>query len=138
MQECRSFPGTTREEHQEHSALHGIVATFLPPPIARTTVGRRPMAGFRLPGVLPGGGRKPRPAAGRATPGGLRLPRMGVGTWAWGNQLVRPRLGARLGDAPGARRTRCSTGTSRARPAVPQRAPSRTTAQRGLAAEAGG
>ena len=53
------------------------------------------MAGFRLPGALQNlpGGRKPRPAAGRATPGGLRLPRMGVGTWAWGNQLVRPPSG---------------------------------------------
>ena len=102
------------------------------------------MAGFRLPGALqnlPGGGRKPRPAAGRATPGGLRLPRMGVGTWAWGNQLVRPPSGPASAthpalDVPGAPR-----GPSRARPAVPQRVPSRTAAQRrerGLAAEAGG
>ena len=60
-----------------------------------STSDRNRMAGFRLPGALPNlpGGRKPRPAAGRATPGGLRLPRMGVGTWAWGNQLVRPPSG---------------------------------------------
>ena len=73
-----------------------LLPHHLPPLITRTGVcPPAAMAGFRLPGALPNlpGGRKPRPAAGRATPGGLRLPRMGVGTWAWGNQLVRPPSG---------------------------------------------